>query len=248
MHTYGLTGRDFAITRTGRDCGLAGLAPGVSFADRLGVVVTSPLGGVGAAGLILAWVANYYQALRERQYEPPSYPGIYLFHVDRRWGDHSMLDVWPSRKEVVVSGSEQLVDAIEDRAISAIAVPDSTERRSTIEPNHNVRQRLRWAFAYDAAGRASNSNLSVSVGSKSAEWIQAVLDPMLSAAHAREQCLALYPYAATIDARAAETSAAERAECQKNWSKRLRHDWTTDHYRDITPDDVWQLLQAVSAS
>ena len=47
------------------------------------------------------------------------YPDYFLFHVGGPLGDHSMLDIWPSHKEVVVPDqAEALLQAINDRAIT----------------------------------------------------------------------------------------------------------------------------------
>ncbi len=66
--------------------------------DRLGVVVTSALGGVGASLLIQLAIARFYDLRPERRDGNPIYPEIYLFHVGGRCGMHTNYDFWPPRR------------------------------------------------------------------------------------------------------------------------------------------------------
>jgi hypothetical protein len=117
-----LDGRRATITEllAGTDGGAGDGAHG-----RLGIVVREPCGAVGASLLLLATITAFYDAQRARAAQFYIYPDYFLFHIDRPHGDHSMLDVWPSHKEVVVPDDpDAILEAINDRAITWLAVPE----------------------------------------------------------------------------------------------------------------------------
>ena len=52
--------------------------------DRFGIVVTEPLGGLGASLLLQLAIAMFYSVRPDRRAGTPVYPEIYLFHVGGR--------------------------------------------------------------------------------------------------------------------------------------------------------------------
>ncbi|MET0206267.1 MAG: hypothetical protein ABW228_03750 [Thermoleophilaceae bacterium] len=114
----------FQIAAEGRRVRLEELFEGFGEQDRLGVVVNRPCGAVGASALISATVTAFYDIQRARGPDFFVYPDYYLFHIGRALGDHGMLDVFPSRKEVVVPEEpDAILDAVNDRAITRLLVP-----------------------------------------------------------------------------------------------------------------------------
>ena len=114
----------FEIAAEGRRVRLEELFEGFGEQDRLGVVVNRPCGAVGASALISATVTAFYDIQRARGPDFFVYPDYYLFHAGRALGDHGMLDVFPSRKEVVVpDDSDAILDVVNDRAITRLLVP-----------------------------------------------------------------------------------------------------------------------------
>jgi hypothetical protein len=114
----------FEISAEGRRVPLERLFEGFGEHDRLGVIVNRPCGAVGASALICATVTAFYDIQRARGPDFFVYPDYYLFHVGRPLGDHGMLDVFPSRKEVVVPEQpDAILDAVNDRAITRLVVP-----------------------------------------------------------------------------------------------------------------------------
>ena len=114
----------FEIAAEGRRVRLEELFEGFGEQDRLGVVVNRPCGAVGASALISATVTAFYDIQRARGPDFFVYPDYYLFHAGRALGDHGMLDVFPSRKEVVVPEEpDAILDAVNDRAITRLLVP-----------------------------------------------------------------------------------------------------------------------------
>src|ERR1700761_809792 len=105
MHTSDeLCAGSFQIELAGAPATIEQVLPGFEPGDRLGIVVREPCGAVGASCLLLSAVTAFYDAQRARSPEFFIYPDYFLLHVGRPLGDHSMLDVWPAHKEVVVPG------------------------------------------------------------------------------------------------------------------------------------------------
>ncbi len=126
MHTSTeLRSDSFSIELDGRPATIADVLPDAGAHGRLGVVVREPCGAVGASLLLLAAITAFYDAQRARSEHFYIYPDYFLFHVGRPQGDHSMLDVFPSHKEVVVPDDpEAILEAINDRAITWLVVPE----------------------------------------------------------------------------------------------------------------------------
>jgi hypothetical protein len=63
VHTTTLRSDAFQITIAGRRATIADVCPGFDAQDRLGIVVSTPLGAAGAGTLILAAVTAFYDCL-----------------------------------------------------------------------------------------------------------------------------------------------------------------------------------------
>ena len=104
---------------------LTDVLPGWTAYDRVGVVVHEPYGALGASLLIEAAVARFYAHDSRRADELAQYPPVFLFHVGGRYGDHSSMDFWPSRREVFLPPDPyEVLGAIRDRGITRLMVPD----------------------------------------------------------------------------------------------------------------------------
>lgn len=163
MHVATLLNADmFDIAVDGRPGAIADALPGWSLHDRLGVVIDEPLGGVGASHLIQIASVAYYDARPERR--KLVYPEIYAFHVGRGHGAHSAFDFWPARREVIVTGDHRnLLDAINDRAITRLALPARTLRQ--VEHRRKEKEaaadRLVEAFLYAPDGQMPDGDLVI---------------------------------------------------------------------------------------
>jgi hypothetical protein len=164
MHTATqLDVSQFSLSREGRAARREDLLPGWAAHDRLGVVVTEPFGAVGASHLIQIAITAFYDARPSRRGGRPGgrrrdavYPEIYLFHVGAAHGDHSAFDFWPARKEIIVDRDPLVVlDAINDRAVTRLAVPDRDPEPVVHEWKEPAaaRDRIVSAFAYSPSGR-----------------------------------------------------------------------------------------------
>lgn len=182
MHTAKeLSSSAFAVEVAGRPASLKDIFPGFTGQDRVGVVVRLPCGATGASTVILASVTAFYDHQREK-WGPDGffiYPDYFLFHVGGRWGDHGMLDIWPSHKEVVVCDEpEEQLRAINDRAVTRLLVEDRTPRPPSFERESlaSARERIVTAVAYSARGHVSEADVRVMGNRVTESYVDAVLD------------------------------------------------------------------------
>ncbi|WP_349828533.1 hypothetical protein [Brevibacterium litoralis] len=121
----------FRCARAGASIGWREVFPGWGRHDRFGIVVREPYGSLGASLLMqLACLAFYDTHPARRGESTPQYPQVYVFHVGGPWGDHSSYDVWPATHEVFLGEDPyELLCAINDRAITRLAVPEWRVRK-----------------------------------------------------------------------------------------------------------------------
>ena len=189
-----------------------------------------PCGAVGASLLLLAAITAFYDAQRARSDRFYIYPDYFLFHVGRPHGDHSMLDVWPSHKEVVVPDDpEAILEAINDRAITWLVVPDrepaAVPRRRASRRGPECR-RLRAGRSPQRASRAPatgswrrsairrpaasrHGDVRIAGNEVTESYARAVLDPEGVLATRGD---AADPYAAELARRAGEVAPEARAQ------------------------------------
>ncbi|WP_159999550.1 hypothetical protein [Roseomonas sp. 18066] len=163
MHTaFELKPDLFDIAIDGRPAEWRDLLPGWHSHDRFGIVVTGPLGALGANLLIQIAILAYYDSDPGRRGKPARYPDIYLFHVGGRFGDVSAYDFWPPRKEVFLPDEPAAVlEALNDHGISRLAVPDGAPAVADFafkEPASAL-ERIASAFAYHPAGAARDADV-----------------------------------------------------------------------------------------
>jgi hypothetical protein len=154
------------------------------------VVIDEPFGALGATHLIQLAIASFYDAKPERRDTSriatlgaslAVYPDVYLFHVGGRWGDHSSLDVFPTRKEVFVGNDPQdVLEAVIDRAITWLAVPEREPHGLSYyytDPAEYY-DRMKGAFVYSPTGRVEGADIMVTGSGEPGESDpQMVLDP-----------------------------------------------------------------------
>ena len=129
--------------------------------DRLGVIMTSPFGALGAGLLVLLCVIAFYDVEKQKRRRRPLYPSIYLFHVGRPWGFHGEFDFWPDRKEVIVADSTQVLPSINSHGITHLAVPtgDPQPRVHRYKEPEEALDRLKQAFAYGSLGTVADADV-----------------------------------------------------------------------------------------
>jgi hypothetical protein len=85
----------FEVQIGGELAGPEAVFPDWSRLDRFGIVVTEPLGGLGASLLLQLAIAQFYSVRPYRRASLAVYPEIYLFHAGGPHGDFSYF--WPPR-------------------------------------------------------------------------------------------------------------------------------------------------------
>src|SRR5699024_2329525 len=92
------------------------------------------------------------------------YPEYFTFHIDQQHGDHRQMDIWPSHREVVVeSNAEKILQAINDRAITRLLVPDGSPARSVNllrETISSAEHRIITTLAYSPTGRVTQADIT----------------------------------------------------------------------------------------
>jgi hypothetical protein len=239
MHSSSELSSDaFAITLDGRPASIEQVLRGFGERDRLGVVVRQPCGAVGASTLLLATITAFYDLQRARGDDFFIYPDYFLFHVGGPLGDHSMLDVFPSHKEVVVRDeAEALLKAINDRAITWLLVEDRepAPARFQRETLASARSRIRGAFAYSPHGRVMDGDLRIAGNEVTESYVRAVLDPDGLIASIGD---AANPDAVAIARRAAEVPPQVRGRMRAERDKLCERERPVETYRRLTLDQA----------
>ena len=243
MHTSGqLRSDSFAIELEGRPASIDDVLVGFAPLRRVGAVVREPYGAVGASNLLLAAVTAFYDAQRARAEDFFIYPDYFLFHVGRALGDHSMLDVWPSHKEVVVpDDAEAILEAINDRAITWLLVPDGEPALPDVdrEARASADSRIRGGFAYSPTGRVARADLSIAGNEVTESYVRGVLDPdglLTTLGDAAD------PYAAAVARRAGEVSPEQRPPLRARRDRLWEGGRPVESYRRLRADQALGLL------
>jgi len=235
----------FRIAVDGRDIALTELFGGFDGRDRLGVVVHSPHGAVGASALITATVSAFYDIQRARGPDFFIYPDYFLFHIGRPLGDHSMLDVWPSHKEVVVPNeAERILEAVNDRAVTRLLVEDGEPADAAFERETlaSTRERIATCLAYSASGRVRGADVSIESNPVTESYVETVLDPEAHLAELRAGDDPTGTYAEAIAARVAEVEPEIRAGIREGRAALAENGRPVETYRRIGLDEALGLL------
>ena len=169
----------FGIEVAGRRTRIDALFEGFGEHDRLGLVMSRPCGALGASALITATITAFYDIQRGRGPGFFIYPDYYLFHVGRPLGNHSRLDIWPRRKEVVVGEEpQQILEAVADRAITRLIVEDGAPAEPALEAETlaSVRARVVSCLAYSASGRVADADVRIAGNPIVEGYVKTVLE------------------------------------------------------------------------
>lgn len=241
MHTAEeLKEATFAVEIDGRRSRASDLLPGFDEHDRLGIVVDAPCGVVGASLWLLAGIYSFYELQRQRGEDFWIYPDFFAFHVARPHGHHGALDIWPPHKEPVVAPEPTaLLQAINDRGVTRLAVPDDTSATFDgleREALASLRGRLRSAVAYSSDGRVANPDVTIAGDEVTDGYVEDVL-----MAERLIERMGTSPEAAVVASHLEEVPAAERARIAAG-RQGLRHEGrTTECYRRVDVDEALAL-------
>jgi hypothetical protein len=233
--------------------------PDWSLLDRFGIVVTEPLGGLGASLLLQLAIANFYAVRPDRRASVPVYPEVYLFHVGGPHGDFSYFDFWPPRKEVRLTASQplSLLEAINAHGITRLAVPlgaagaESALRTgpSSWAEQASAMERLRSCFVYASDGHVAGGDVRISSRDPRVhENITDSVTPLPGAISFREELAANtlphwpdpsvaadgYRWADVVERRADEVPQTVRDRVAETVAARVRSGELTESYHRIT--------------
>lgn len=235
----------FEITVGDREVRLVDLFEGFGEQDRLGLVIRRPCGAVGASALITASITAFYDLHRARGPDFFVYPDYFLFHVGRPLGDHARLDIWPSRKEVVVpEDPQQVLDAINDRAVTRLVVEDGEPGEPAFAPEAlaSARSRIATCLAYSATGRVRDADVRIRSNPVSEGYVDAVLDPEARLARLRGTGGGDRARADAIAARLDEVAPEERRRIKRARKELVEEGLPVETYRRIVFDQALGLL------
>jgi hypothetical protein len=233
----------FEVRVDGRPAGIPDLFEGFGEQDRLGVVMRSPCGAVGASALITATITAFYDLHRARGDDFFVYPDYYLFHVGRPLGDHARLDVWPRRKEVVArDDSQAILEAIDDRAITRLVTEDGAPAEAELDDEvvASARGRIRTCLAYSPAGRVADADVEIAANPVTEGYVEAILDPESRIERLRAE--GNTARIASIESRLGEVDRNVRMRILRERSELLRDGVPVETYRRIGLDEALGLL------
>jgi hypothetical protein len=247
-----LRSSSFEIRVDGRPARLEDLFEGFGEHDRVGVVMSSPCGAVGASGLISATITAFYDLQRARGPDFFIYPDYYLFHVGRPLGDHARLDVWPRRKEVVVEEDPHaILEAIDDRAITRLVVEDGQADGPALDAElvASAQARIATCLAYSPSGRVDGADVRIATNPVTEGYVQAILDPESRLAKLRADAGgdgspadALGARIRSIESRLGEVAPEVRARVLRARRELLEEGVPVETYRRIGLDEALGLL------
>jgi hypothetical protein len=236
-----LRSSSFRITLGGRDVPLTELFDGFDDRDRLGVVVRSPCGAVGASALITATITAFYDIQRSRGTDFFIYPDYYLFHVGEPLGDHSMLDVWPGHKEVVVEDDpERILEAVNDRGITRLVVDEGEPGEPAFERETlaSARERIATGLVYSPSARVRDADVRIESNPVTESYVAAVLDPEAHLDELRAGDEPAGAYAEAIAARAREVEPGVRGRIREGRAALIENGAPVETYRQVGLDDA----------
>ena len=164
----------FDIQLGGQPASIADVLPDWHAHDRFGLVIDEALGGIGATHLLQIAMTAFYDVKPSRKTELTVYPEIYAFHIGKPRGAHAPYDFWPARREVILETTDHriVLDAINDRGITRLAVPDRPMREVIHRPKEEdaALDRIASAFVYHPSGRIAEPDLTISGNDRRTEY------------------------------------------------------------------------------
>jgi hypothetical protein len=256
MHVASLLKTEmFEVTIEGRRASILELFPDWHAHDRFGLVIDEAFGGIGATHLLQSAMMAYYDVKPARRTSKAVYPEIYAFHIGRGCGAHAPYDFWPARREVILRTTDhrEILDAINDRGITRLAVPDRPMRDVIHRPKEEdaAFDRIASAFVYDATGIVAGGDVVISANDKRTEYNpNQVLRPVSEIAPTRSVVAAGRPVKETEDdytnwllERAREVTDEERVLARsRRDALRNAAGVTTERYRRVSVAEALKRL------
>jgi hypothetical protein len=208
--------------------------------DRLGIVVNTPYGGLGAGLLVSLAITAFYDVEGKQRRSRYLYPDNYLFHVGGPWGSHGYFDFWPEYRELFIPNNKRAVlAAINSHGVTHLAVPigrgDTTRHR--FGEDHVAYDRIKEAILYSPDGCVPDANIVIRANHPNVYYNY---EFTLSPEKALEDTIA---YAATLDPTGAEAN-----------DMRFALELTRSRVNEVAESDptrhnsLWRLSEAVAGA
>lgn len=184
MHTTKELDRtSFEYRVDGEEVARKAVMPHVTSDDRVGVVMGTGIEGLGAGNFVLSCVTAFYDYLSEaREEDFFEYPDYYTFQTTSEPADYRMLDVYPDHKNVAVEpNAEQLLRAINDRAITTLLVPDVSPTSPDVDEItlQSAHRRTDSCYVYAPDGRPSDAAFSIRQPRQPAsDWFETTIESL----------------------------------------------------------------------
>lgn len=183
MHTTEeLEGTDFQYQSDGHSVSRDDVMPSIKPTDRVGVVMGAGTDGLGAGNFILSCVIAFYERVKESKENLIEYPDYYTFQATADPADYRMFDIYPDHKNVIVDpDDEKLLQAINDRAINILLVPDVLPRTPGLDKitQRSTQRVVEDCYLYSPDGVLSESEFSIQVPRQPThDWYQATVQSM----------------------------------------------------------------------
>lgn len=181
MHTRdALTTADFTLTSEGHPAPFGDLLVGWTIDSRVAIVSHTPAGAFGAAAALLGLVTHWYRERAHTGEDFFEYPDYFYLQVggDAR-ADLSQLEIWPPHRQLVVaSRSQDVLEAIIDRAVDYLLIEDRAPACAQVlrETQNALARRLRGALAYDTSGIAAGADVCVGASLAAERYVVAAID------------------------------------------------------------------------
>ena len=185
MHSSVLRGSDFKILVNRHQQDHADFFRGWTSTRRLGVVAPGCVDGVGAVNLIMAYVTAFYDAYRATGEDFFAYPDFFAFQSGHPIASYGWFDIWPEHKSVSVGDNPaERLNAITDRGINALIVPDGTptDRDYNKVQLASAQRNIDTSYVYSFDGQVEEADLTIRCQMEPfSEWVKIAFDtPALS--------------------------------------------------------------------
>ena len=179
MHSSELRGKDFKIEWKGESISHADFFADTLLSDRVAVVSPNRFEGIHAMTFVMAYVTSFYDHYRARGTEFRAYPDFFTLQGKSPMDSYGMFDIFPEHKTVYVPGNtQQNVEAITDRAVTILFVPDVDKQEVTIDPIdlESARRTIKRCFAYSES-KSTDADLVIECYSPLLrDWVLEIFD------------------------------------------------------------------------
>ncbi|MBT4979767.1 MAG: hypothetical protein HOI20_02880 [Gemmatimonadetes bacterium] len=164
MHSSSLRGTDFEIEVEGKPIQHAALFSEFLPTRRLGIVAPACFVVGATVNLLMAYVTAFFDCYRASKKEFFAYPDFFSFQTSETKTRYGMFDIWPAHKDVMVEHSHgACINAITDRAINVLVVPEGERRNHTYEPEQlaAAERNVDTCYTYSSNGKVASPDLII---------------------------------------------------------------------------------------